>query len=272
MIKKNVGIVGVGKIGTAIAKGLLRADLVQNKQILASAPRRETRDGIAGELGIRVTGDNKEVVRASDIVLITVKPQAIDSVLREISGAVTPTLLVVSVAAGVPLARIEALLPKGSRVVRVMTNTPSLIGMGASAYSGGSHASDEDLATVAAILESVGIALLLEERHLDAVTALSGSGPAYVFLFLESLVAGGVQMGLNRDVALQLALHTVSGSAAMARSSSKHLAELRDEVTSPGGTTTAGLCTLERARFRAAVMDAVREATERSRALGQGSK
>ncbi|MCH7913195.1 MAG: pyrroline-5-carboxylate reductase, partial [Deltaproteobacteria bacterium] len=233
MRDKKIGVIGGGKIGSALIRGILKAGLVHKDQIIASAPRDSVRQSLAKESGIRVTSGNVEVTEFADTVILTVKPQIIDSVLQEISRKIGVKKLLISVAAGVPLARIEGYLPKGSRVVRVMTNTPCVVGVAASAYARGSHATKEDLDRVERILKSVGIALQLEERYLDAVTGLSGSGPAYVFLFIESLADGGVRAGLSREGALQLALQTVYGSAKLAWESGKHLAQLRDEITSP---------------------------------------
>jgi len=270
MRDKKIGVIGGGKIGSALIRGILKAGLVHKDQIIASAPRDSVRQSLAKESGIRVTSGNVEVTEFADTVILTVKPQIIDSVLQEISRKIGVKKLLISVAAGVPLARIEGYLRKGSRVVRVMTNTPCVVGVAASAYARGSHATKEDLDRVERILKSVGIALLLEERYLDAVTGLSGSGPAYVFLFIESLADGGVRAGLSREGALQLALQTVYGSAKLAWESGKHLAQLRDEITSPGGTTISGLYALEKGGFRGIVMEAVLKATERSQALGKG--
>lgn len=270
MRDKKIGVIGGGKIGSALIRGILKAGLVHKDQIIASAPRDSVRQSLAKESGIRVTSGNVEVTEFADTVILTVKPQIIDSVLQEISRKIGVKKLLISVAAGVPLARIEGYLPKGSRVVRVMTNTPCVVGVAASAYARGSHATKEDLDRVERILKSVGIALQLEERYLDAVTGLSGSGPAYVFLFIESLADGGVRAGLSREGALQLALQTVYGSAKLAWESGKHLAQLRDEITSPRGTTISGLYALEKGGFRGIVMEAVLKATERSQAMGKG--
>ena len=270
MLSENIGIIGAGKMGSAIIKGILKAGLVTKKQLAASDPMEELGQALASETGIRFVNDNKRLVKESDIVLLAVKPQVIDSVLLEISDSSEDNKLFVSIAAGVPLSRLEGCLPTKTHVVRVMPNTPCLVGEGAAAYSGGRHASDDDLEKVGEIFSSVGIAIAMEEHHLDAVTALSGSGPAYVFLFIESLTAGGVQMGLSYDVALRLAIQTVHGSVLMARDTQQHIAELRDAVTSPGGTTIAGLHALEEGAFRAIVMDAISSATERSLALGRG--
>jgi pyrroline-5-carboxylate reductase len=174
------------------------------------------------------------------------------------------------VAAGVPLSGIETHLAPGARVVRVMPNLPCVVGAGAAGYAAGAHATPTDLEHVGSILNSFGVAMRVEEKYLDAVTGLSGSGPAYVFLFIEALADGGVQAGLTRDVALKLAMQTVYGAARMALESSKHPGELKDEVASPGGTTIAGIYALEQKGFRGTVMDAVVKATERSRELGKG--
>jgi pyrroline-5-carboxylate reductase len=268
-LREKIGVIGAGKIGSAIMRGVIGAGLVEKKQVMASDVSKALRDSAAAELGIEVTPSNAQLCDFADIVILAVKPQIVDSVLEEIAGKLGKTKLLVSVAAGVPLARLEKNLAKGARVVRVMPNIPCVVGAGASCYAGGAHANREDLERVGSILNSFGIGLPLEEKDLDAVTGLSGSGPAYVFLFIESLADGGVQMGLSRDVALKLALQTVYGAARMALESGKHLGELRDEVTSPGGTTIAGLYALEKGGMRATVMEAVLQATRRSQELGK---
>jgi pyrroline-5-carboxylate reductase len=269
MLKDKIGVVGAGKIGSAIVRGVIRAGLVPKDQVMASDVSDGLRQSIAEELGIKVTPDNGEVCDFASIVILAVKPQMVDSVVKEIAKKLGKAKLLVSVAAGVPLSRIEANLAPGTRVVRVMPNISCVVGAGASGYAGGAHATAQDLEKVGLILSSFGIALPVEEKYLDAVTGLSGSGPAYVFLFMESLADGGVQVGLSREVALKLALQTVYGSARMALESAKHLGELRDEVTSPGGTTIAGLYALEKGGFRGIVMEAVLQATRRSQELGK---
>jgi len=269
MLKEKIGVIGAGKIGSAIVRGMIRAGLVSKDQVMASDVSEPLREAIAKELGIRVTSNNSEVCEFASIVIIAVKPQIIDSVLKELANSLEKTKLLVSVAAGIPLSRLETNLGRGSRVVRVMPNIPCVVGAGASCYAGGTHATAADMEKVGLILNSFGIASRVEEKDLDAVTGLSGSGPAYVFLFIESLADGGVQAGLSREVALKLALQTVYGSARMALESPKHLGELKDEVTSPGGTTIAGLYALEQKGFRGTVMDAVVSATRRSRELGK---
>jgi len=271
MIKEKIGVIGAGKIGSAIARGVIRAGLVSKDQVMASDVSDVLRQSIAKELGIKVTPDNGAACDSADIVILAVKPQIVDSVVKEIAKKLGKTKLLVSVAAGVPLSRIEANLAQGARVVRVMPNIPCVVGAGAAGYAGGAHATAEDLERVGSILSSFGVGLPVEEKYLDAVTGLSGSGPAYVFLFIEALADGGVQVGLSREVALKLALQTVYGAARMALESARHLGELRDEVTSPGGTTIAGLYALEQKGFRGTVMDAVVSATRRSQELGKGT-
>jgi pyrroline-5-carboxylate reductase len=269
MLKEKIGIIGAGKIGSAIARGVIGAGLVAKDQVMASDVSEALRDLISGELGIAATPDNGAVCEFADAVILSVKPQIIDAVLKEIAKRVGKTKLVISVAAGVPLSRLENNLEKGARVVRVMPNIPCVVGAGAAGFAGGVHATAKDLEIVGAILNSFGVGMAVEEKYLDAVTGLSGSGPAYVFLFMEALADGGVQMGLARDVALKLAMQTVYGAARMALESSKHLSELKDEVTSPGGTTIAGLYAMEQKGFHGIVMDAVVHATKRSQELGK---
>jgi pyrroline-5-carboxylate reductase len=269
MLKEKIGVIGAGKIGSAIMRGVIRAGLVRKEQVIASDVSKALRQSVAAELGIEATANNGKVCEFADIVILAVKPQVVDRVVKEVAKKLGKGKLVVSVAAGVPLSRLEKNLAKGARVVRVMPNITCVVGAGASCYAGGTNATPEDLDRVGAILSSFGVGLPLEEKYLDAVTGLSGSGPAYVFLFIESLADGGVRVGLSRDVALKLALQTVYGSARMALESGKHLGELRDEVTSPGGTTIAGLYALEKGRMRGTVMEAVLQATLRSEELGK---
>jgi pyrroline-5-carboxylate reductase len=269
MLKEKIGVIGAGKIGSAIVRGMISAGLVNKDQVMASDVSDTLRQSIAKELGIRVSPDNGEVCDFASIVILAVKPQVIDSVVEEVAKKLGKAKLLISIAAGVPLSRLEGSLLPGTRVVRVMPNISCVVGAAASGYAAGTHATAKDLQNVGLVLGSFGLALPVEEKYLDAVTGLSGSGPAYVFLFIESLADGGVQVGLSRDVALKLALQTVYGAARMALESTKHLGELKDEVTSPGGTTSAGLYALEQRGFRGIVMDAVVSATRRSRELGK---
>ena len=271
MLTEKIGVIGAGKIGSAIARGIIRAGLVKKENVMASDVSDELRQAIARDLDIKVTPDNGALCDFAEIIILAVKPQIVDPVAREIAKKLGKSKLLISVAAGVPLGRIETHLEPGARVVRVMPNIPCVVGAGAAGFAGGGHATAADLEKVGAILNSFGVGLAVEEKYLDAVTGLSGSGPAYVFLFMEALADGGVQVGLSRDVALKLAMQTVYGAARMALESNKHLSELKDEVTSPGGTTIAGLYAMEQNGFRGTVMKAVVSATRRSQELGKGS-
>ena len=269
MVNEKIGIVGAGKIGSAIARGIIRAALVTSDRVMASDVSDPLRHALARELGIRVTSDNRELCDFADVVILAVKPQIVEPVVKQMAKSLGKGKLLVSVAAGVPIFQIEAGLPSGSRVVRVMPNICCVVGAGAAAYAGGAHATPQDLEIVASILNSFGVGLPVEEKDLDAVTGLSGSGPAYVFLFIEALADGAVKVGLSREVAVKLAIQTVYGAGRMALDSAKHLGELKDDVTSPGGTTIAGLYALEQKSFKGTVIEAVVRATERSQELGK---
>lgn len=265
----RVGFLGAGKMASALAGGFVRAGITGPDGILASDPVPEARKGFAQAVAARTTAANIEVVDFAEVVFIAVKPDQVASLLREISAKATGRHLFVSIAAGVTLARMEDELPPGSRVIRVMPNTPALVGASASAFALGKTATKEDAALVSRLLSSVGVALQVKESLLDAVTGLSGSGPAYVYMMIEALSDGGVAAGLPRDVATQLAAQTVLGGAKMVLETKMHPGALKDMVTSPGGTTIEGLHELEKGGVRAALMTAVRAATERSRKLGQ---
>jgi pyrroline-5-carboxylate reductase len=269
MLNAKIGIIGAGKIGAAIARGVIRAGLVVKEQVMASDVSPALTGALGAETSVATTADNGVACDFADIVILAVKPQIVDGVAREIARKLGAKKLLVSVAAGVPLARIETNLAPGARVVRVMPNLPCVVGAAAAGFAAGAHATPEDLEHVGAILNSFGVALPVEEKYLDAVTGLSGSGPAYVFLFIEALADGGVEAGLPRDVALKLAMQTVYGAARLALESAKHPGELKDEVASPGGTTIAGIYALEQKGFRGAVMEAVVRATQRSKELGK---
>jgi len=269
VLKEKIGVIGAGKIGAAIMRGIVRAGLAGKDQVIASDVSAQLRDAVAKELDVTATADNGVLCDFADIIILAVKPQIVDTVAKEIAKKLGNKKLLVSVAAGVPISRIEACLEKAARVVRVMPNIACVAGAGAAGFAGGSHATADDLEKVGAILNSFGVGMPVEEKYLDAVTGLSGSGPAYVLLFMEALADGGVQVGLARDVALKLAMQTVYGAAKMALESGKHLGELKDEVTSPGGTTIAGLYAMEQKGFHGIVMDAVVNATRRSQELGK---
>ena len=237
--------------------------------IVASDPVPQARQSFAAETGSHVTADNREVVQASDLLVLAVKPQSMPSLLQEIRPAVTPHHLVVSIAAGITLKQLADGLGADRRLVRVMPNTPCLVGASASAYASGEAATTDDVALVDRLLKAVGVAFRLPENLLDAVTGLSGSGPAFVYVMIEALSDGGVRMGLPRDVATALAAQTVFGAAKIVLETGAHPGVLKDAVASPGGTTIAGLHALERGGLRAALMDAVEAATRRSAELGK---
>jgi pyrroline-5-carboxylate reductase len=261
-----IAILGAGKIGEALLSGLLRSgvpagELCFSEQYAARAASLTEQYGVCA-----VT--NVEAAATAELVLLAVKPADVGPLASEIAGALGDKTLVVSVAAGVTTAFLESKLPAGTRVVRVMPNTPMLVGEGMSAISAGSHAGDADLERAESLLSAVGRVVRLPEAQLDAVTALSGSGPAYIFLLVEALIDAGVLLGLPRPVASELAIQTALGSAVMLRDSGDSAAQLREAVTSPGGTTAAALRKLEDHRLRAAVNDALVAARDRSIELG----
>ena len=269
MKTKKLGFLGAGNMAGALIKGLLHAGVVEPSNIIASDVKVERLKQLHEAHGIGTTSNNHELVREVDVLVLSVKPQVIDKALTEIGGAVRAATLVISVAAGVPIESIEARLAKGARVVRSMPNTPATALAGATAISAGSHATEDDMATARALFEAVGRVVVLEESLLDAVTGLSGSGPAYVMLIIEALADGGVKVGLHRDTALLLAAQTVYGSAKLLLDTGEHPGRLKDMVTSPGGTAIAGLHTLESGALRKTLIDAVETATKRSMELGE---
>jgi pyrroline-5-carboxylate reductase len=268
----RIGFLGAGAMGEALAGGLLAAG-VPPARVRAAEPVAARREQVSRSLGIEVGDDNAALVRASDVVVLAVKPAVVSPVLRalleEIGGDAAAQPLWVSIAAGLSLTRLANDLPAGARIVRAMPNTPALVRAGATAFAANADATAADRATALALFESVGFAWEApDERLLDAVTGVSGSGPAYVFVFLEALADAGVRAGLPRDVAHRLACQTTFGAAKLALESGLHPGQLKDRVTSPGGTTIAGLARLEAGGLRAALHDAVEAATRRSRELG----
>ncbi len=268
--QRRVGFIGAGKMATALARGLCQAKFTSADRILASDVLPAARKDFASQTGARVVESNAEVVAGSDILVLAVKPQHFRPVLAELKSHLTRDHLVVSIAAGIPLAAMAGGLGHEHRLVRVMPNTPCLVGASASAYCLGGAATAEDGQLVCELLSGVGIAFELPEPLLDSVTGLSGSGPAFVCLVIEALADGGVKMGLARDVALRLAAQTVMGTARMILETGEHPAKLKDAVASPGGTTIAGLHELERGALRGCLITAVEAATLRSRELGAG--
>jgi pyrroline-5-carboxylate reductase len=269
----RIGFLGAGRMATALARGWIAAGLIGPEQCRASDPVPAARQSFQAETGCSVDEDNLAVVSASDLVILAVKPQSMPELTREIRPALAGRdPLIVSIAAGITLRQLTEGLGEDARLVRVMPNTPCLVGASASGYTAGPTTSPRDILLVDRLLNAVGRAFRLPEPLLDAVTGLSGSGPAFVYLVIEALSDGGVRVGLPRDVATALAAQTVLGAAKMVLETGTHPGSLKDAVTSPGGTTIAGLHTLERAGVRGALMDAVEAATRRAAELGgQGS-
>jgi pyrroline-5-carboxylate reductase len=266
---KKIAFLGTGNMAEALVKGLLRAGTATQQEILCAEPRAERREEIAKRYGVAVSDDNHGATEAADILVLSVKPQTMDHLLDEIAPAIDHRKLVISIAAGIPIAAIARKLGAGVRIVRTMPNTPALVGAGATALARGAHATEADLDQARALFQAVGLTVVVDEHQLDAVTGLSGSGPAYVFLAIEALADGGVKVGLARPVAMALAAQTVLGSAKLVLETGEHPGRLKDQVTSPGGTAIAGVHALEQGGLRAALIAAVETATRRSHELGE---
>ncbi len=263
----KLGFLGCGKMATALAGGVLKAGLYSPQAIWVSDAHLAATGTLCAATGVQAARDNQALVEEVDTVVLCVKPGDAEPALESLRDGLRGKLLI-SIVAGLTLKRLEHAAGEGARVVRVMPNTPALVGEGASAFAAGNGVTAEDTRRVKEIFDAVGYAVEVKESLLDAVTGLSGSGPAYVFLMIEALADGGVRMGLPRDLAQKLAAQTVRGAASIAMASGEHPAVLKDQVTSPGGTTIAGLEALESGAFRATLMHAVRAATERSKELG----
>jgi pyrroline-5-carboxylate reductase len=267
---KRIAFIGAGNIGEALIKGLLAAAAVRPEQLMATDIRRDRLEVIRTVHQIEILTDNRIAATKAQILVLAVKPQVVHQVLEGLRGAVAEDHLLLSVAAGIRTASIESVFAQPTRVVRVMPNTPVLVGAGASAITAGRHATEYDLDLARRIFESVGCVVRIDEKLMDAVTGLSGSGPAYIFVLIEALADAGVRVGLPRDVATLLAAQTVMGAARMVLDTGEDPARLKDMVASPGGTTVAGLHVLEQAGLRGAIMAAVEAATRRAEELGRG--
>lgn len=271
----RIGIIGGGQMGTALVKGILHAGVADASDITVSDVIASARERLHAESGVRTTNDNTEAAKNADVVVIALKPQVAAEALEPVAGKLMPTQTVLSIMAGVPTGKLERWLSgedeaaQPVHVVRAMPNTPALIGEGMAAISRGAHAKDADMNRAERILAAVGRVVRVDEKQLDAVTGLSGSGPGYVYTVIEALADGGVKVGLPKPLALELAAQTVLGAARMVLETEEHPAVLRDRVTSPGGTTIAGLHAMEAAGIRNALMQAVEAAARRSRELGE---
>lgn len=268
-VEHTIAFVGAGNMAGALIRGLIGTATVPAVHIIAADPDQPRLRRLEAELGIRVTSDNAEAVREATVVILATKPQVFTQVLPGVASALNEDTLLVSIAAGISTPMIEDAFPAGSRVVRTMPNTPALVGAGATAIAGGSHATDADLDLAETLFRSVGICVRVPEEQIDAVTGLSGSGPAYVFAMIEALRDAGAREGLPEETALQLAAQTVFGAARLLLEEREAPEVLRERVTSPGGTTRAGLDALTAAGFADAILGAVRAATRRSVELGK---
>ena len=253
----------------SLLAGLLRKGVTSAERLTVSDPHSQRREWLARRFGIAVHADNRAAAQGADLIVLCVEPQVLDSVLADLSSILTSNLLLISVAAGYPLSRLQKQLKTATRLVRAMPNTPSTIGEGVTALSLVPGLSSQDQDRARCLFESVGKVVVVEERLMDAVTGLSGSGPAYVFAMIEALADGGVLMGLSRATAQVLAAQTLAGAARMVLEQGTHPAVLKDRVASPGGTTIAGLSRLEQGRLRATLVSAVTAAAQRSQELGQ---
>ncbi len=264
----NIAVIGAGQMGEALVGGWLAAKAAAPEALFATDTSVERRDLMKRRFGIRTGSDNREAASWADVVVLAVKPQTLDGVVRDLAPVLAGKL-VLSIAAGVTIERLAKLVPRGMRIVRAMPNTPVLVREGVSALSFGAGVTESDQQLARRLFEAVGRTVVVEERLMDAVTGLSGSGPAYAFLAIEALADGGVKMGLPRTVADLLAAQTLLGAAKLVLETGEHPAKLKDRVASPGGTTIAGLHRLEQGGFRAALIAAVEAAANRSVELGQ---
>lgn len=267
---KKIGIIGTGNMGEALISGLIGSASSKPRNIICTDVRKATLEGIREKYEVQTTQNNLAVVDQSDIVIYAVKPQIMAAVLGETAEKLDMSKLIISIAAGVPMEAIESCLNKELRLIRVMPNIAAAVKEAATAVAAGRHATEEDIKLAMTIFNSIGRTVLIQENYLmDAITGLSGSGPAYIFLIVEALADAGVKVGLSRQEALFLSAQTVLGAAKMLIETREHPGQLRDRVTSPGGTAIAGLATLESGGLRTTLIDAVEVATNRSRELGK---
>ncbi len=273
LTNKKLGFIGGGNMAEALLKGLLAASSIGPKDILVSDLLSERLEYLNKEYKVKTTDDNRKLVQKCDILILAVKPQVVKKVLESFSDLVDSNKIIISVAAGISINFIEDALgserKKNISVIRTMPNTPALVQEGATAICGGEYSTKRDLKVAHYIFKAIGETVDIEEIHMDAVTGLSGSGPAYVFMIIEALSDAGVKVGLSREVSNTLTIQTILGSAKLARDGGKHPGQLKDMVTSPGGTTISGLHMLEEGGIRNALMNAVEMATQRSRELGK---
>jgi pyrroline-5-carboxylate reductase len=267
MSKEKVAFLGIGKMGGILLQALLKKNLLSTKNTVATVRHPERAQSLSQELGISVTTDNRQAAQQSDLVLLCVKPQTVREVTEEIAGEMTPGKQLISIAASVPTRYIEEILDSEVPVVRAMPNTPCVIGFGMTGLCKGKFADESHLDIAKTLFDSVGMTVTVEEKRMDAVTGLSASGPAFIYIILESLAEGGVKVGLPRDVATLLAAQTVQGAARMVLETGQHPALLKDAVTTPAGCTVDGIMELEEGKLRVTLIKAVVKATERAKEL-----
>jgi pyrroline-5-carboxylate reductase len=264
----KIAVIGGGKMGGVLIQGMVSRNIAAAADIIVADIDQARLEELNRIYGVHVTTSGKEAAQKARVVILAVKPQSMGEALDAISGVIAPSKLVISIAAGISIRYIAERLKKGARIIRTMPNTPALVGEGVTALAAGPAAGENDVKTARNIFNAVGTTVMVKEEQMDAVTGLSGSGPAYIFTIIEALADGGVQMGLSRDIALTLAAQTVLGAAKLVLAGDRHTGQLKDMVTSPGGTTIAGLRAMEDGRLRGTMMAAVEAATLRSRALG----
>ena len=270
LTNKKISIIGTGNMGQALVSGLVGSGSSKPKNIICTDVREAKLQSVEKQYGVHTTTNNLEAVTRAQIIIYAVKPQIMASVLNETAAKLDMSKLIISIAAGVPMEAIESFLNKKLRLIRVMPNIAAAVKEAATAVAAGKHASEEDIKLAMAIFESIGRCVFIPENYLmDAITGLSGSGPAYIFLIVEALADAGVKVGLSRQEALFLSAQTVLGAAKMLIETQEHPGQLRDRVTSPGGTAIAGLATLEEGGLRTTLIHAVEVATNRSRELGE---
>jgi pyrroline-5-carboxylate reductase len=267
---RRTAVLGGGKMGEALLSGLIRSGGRTPDELIVTCRREERARELAGKYGVTATLDNGEATRWADVLVLMAKPQDMEALLEQIREHVTTTDLVISFAAGIRTSFVEKHLPDDVAVVRVMSNVPVMVDEAMSVIAAGGHAEESDLALAEELLGYVGKVLRLKETHLDAVTATSGSGPAYFFLLAEAMIEACILLGLSRDVATELIVQTMLGSAKMLRDTGRHPVELREMVTSPGGTTIEAIRRLEEAGVRAAFLNAIDAARRRSEELARG--
>jgi pyrroline-5-carboxylate reductase len=268
--RRRIAILGVGKIGEALLSGLLSTGWRKPDEIVATVRREERAQELAERYGMQATTSNPDAVRGAGLIVIAVKPQDFEVLLGEIGGMLLPEQTVLSIAAAVPTAWIEARVPSGVPVLRAMPNTPATVHEGVAGLCAGAHADDEHLALAQDVLEHVGRVVRVPERYMDAVTAVSGSGPAYFALLAEAMIEAGILLGLSREDTTELVVQTMFGTAKLLRDEKMHPVELREMVTSPGGTTIRAIRELEQAGVRAAFLNAIQAAMDRGRELAAG--